>query len=161
MTSHLLQRLLRGLHYIEGGGSWRLKPHEAILLNAVLDRLATDAKTRVQEQMAHGYFVERMSDGRINVIRLHKKPGDLAIQDSSFADALYNVRLSVEARRENAHVTFLKGFIFSIETKHGKHFYVGKTISVLDASVGDPHQSFTRAIDRLEHGKDGHLATGE
>jgi len=146
--------LNRVLHYLSGGGSWHLLAHEKKILDACLSFVPEDVQTHVRNQMASGFFLERMTDGRINVIRLHEKPKEVAIKDAEFEDALYKVRVEVDGEKLTVNVTFYKGFIFSIETKKPTKFFRGKDILIHNVAKGKSKETYTAVIDRSEHGWD-------
>jgi hypothetical protein len=125
-------------------------PHEKKILSGVVETLDVEPKRLCQLQLAEDLYIER-SHPRINIIRLYEESHLLRIIGGEFEDALFKVRLAVENMKEAANVTFYRGFIFSIETKRPRKFYKDKTVAVLGVEVGAPDNSFTRAIDRLEH----------
>lgn len=148
--------LNRVLHYLSGGGSWRLLVHEKAILDACLSFVPEDVQTQVHDQMASGFFLERMTDGRINVIRLHEKPKEAAIKDPAFENSLYKVRIDVDGKKLTTNVTFYQGFIFSIETKKPTKFFRGKNIIIHDVAKGKSKETYTAVIDRSEHGWDAY-----
>lgn len=83
----------------------------------------------VQRQLAQSFFVERMSRGRINVLRYYENDPSLAIGDPQFADYLFKVRLELDGAGQTAHVTFYKGWLFSVEFKKPGRFFARKEIS--------------------------------
>jgi hypothetical protein len=108
----------------------------------------------LRSQLNQKYFVERVPAGRINVFRFYQDQSERQIEDPAFSDMLLNVRITVDGREQTAHVTFRKGCIFSLEFKKPGDFYDGKSLTVLDVKPGTPSQTYTRAIDRMEHGAD-------
>jgi len=110
------------------------------------------ARKLVGQQLAQRYFIER-SNNRINRFSFYDPNDDLRVPDEAFSDLLIKVKFRVDGRRQTAHVTFYKGNLFSIEFKKPGKFYLGKNLEIGDVEIGKPSQSFTRAIDRLEHGK--------
>jgi hypothetical protein len=152
--SRALTRVGDLLRYLTGGGSWRLRSSERIVLEAAISALEPTLQSQVRTQLQHKYFVERTSVGkRIVVLRFYAANPELRIADPDFDDLLLKVRISVDGAKQSSHVTFYKGYIFSIEFKKPQAFYEGKQLHVLDVIRGRPNDSFTRAIDRREHGR--------
>lgn len=152
MLGTLLRRLSHCVHFVCGEGTWRLRPHESQVIAAVIDSLPVDKREMVQRQLAESFFVERMPQGRINVLRHYEGDSDLAISDVDFADCLFNVRLELDGAGQTAHVTFYKGWLFSVEFKKPGRFFARKHISIRDVARGRPRDSYTRVIDRSAHG---------
>jgi hypothetical protein len=106
----------------------------------------------VQRQLAQSFFVERMSQGRINVLRYYEGNSNLAIRDADFADCLFKVSLELDGAGQTAHATFYKGWLFSVEFKKPGRFFARKQISIRGVTRGRPRDSYTRVIDRSAHG---------
>jgi len=102
--------------------------------------------------MAQKYFIER-TNKRINVFRFYTPNDALKVQEPEFSDMLVNVQIAVDGKKQTAHVTFYKGYLFSIELKKPGKEYAGKKITAQNVTTGNPGQSYTRAIDRREHGR--------
>jgi hypothetical protein len=140
------------LHVVSGDGSWQLLAHEKALVDAVIGTLPTNVQLLVRMQLEQDFFVER-TNRRVGVIRPYNADEALRIPDPPFADCLVNVRVSVDGKPQTEHVTFYKGYIFSIELRKPSKFYEGKNIAIVDVKLGKPSQTYTTAIDRVEHGK--------
>jgi hypothetical protein len=78
--------------------------------------------------------------------------GHPTISNPEFLDLLLRVQVLVDGRKKFAHVTFYKGYLFSIELKQPGRSYAGKELVTLNVGRGNPKQTYTRAIDCLEHG---------
>lgn len=141
------------LHFFFDSGSWRLRPLESLVVDAVIGQIPASHADRLRKQLQQPYFVER-TNSRINVIRLDRPEEHLKIPGLDFTDKLYKVSLAVDGANEIAHVTFYKGFIFSVEFKKPRHFYANKRVEVRSVAVGSPKQTYTREIDQAEHGDD-------
>lgn len=148
----LVRRVNHFLTYLFGEGSWSIKEHEKLVLDAALGELDANAREFAGRQLERSYFVERTSSGRINVIRFYGPAAELRIPDEDFSDLLVKVKVGVDGRQQTAHVTFYKGLLFSIEFKKPGKFYSGKNLEISGVSIGKPSQSYTQGIDRLEHG---------
>ncbi len=152
MLGTLLRRLSHCVHFVCGDGTWRLRPHERQVIASVIDSLPVDKRAMVQRQLAQSFFVERMSQGRINVLRYYENDPSLAIGDPQFADCLFKVRLELDGAGQTAHVTFYKGWLFSVEFKKPGRFFARKQMSIREVARGRPRDSYTRVIDRSAHG---------
>jgi len=64
------------------------------------------------------------------------------------------VRIAVEGQEQGAHLVCLRGYVFSIEFRDRAARYAGRRIEVRDVRLGDPKKTYTRTIDRREHGGD-------
>ena len=149
-----LREINRYLHFLTGGGSWRLLPHEEAILDACLAALPQGAQEPARRQLKEKFFLERMTDGRINVVRPYGDADANIINSAGFDDRLYRVKIKVDGEAVTAHVTFNKGRVFSIETKKQTKFFKGKSLEVLGVIEGRSSDTFTRVIDRSEHGRE-------
>jgi hypothetical protein len=155
MIIKLLRRIPHLLTYLTGGGSWGLYPYESKIIEAVIDYLDNDIRQSVEAQLKQNFFLERIGGGgRINVFRFYDFNKALKIPYPEFSDLLLNVEVMIEGKKHITHVTFYKGYLFSIEFKKPGKFYLGKEIKIGKVGLGKPKQSYTSAIDRLEHGKE-------
>ena len=130
-----------------------MRPYEKIIVDAVIGNFSENIQRLLRSQLKQKYFVER-SNERINVFRFYGANNRLSIQDPNFDDMLINVQIDVDGKVQTAHVTFYKGYVFSIEFKKPGSFYVGKKINVRDIQTGNPDQAYTIGINRIEHGKE-------
>ena len=148
----LARRLNHFLTFVCGEGSWSIKAHEKLVLDAALGELDGNARALLIWQLEQSFFVERASGGRINIIRFYDPAAGLRVPGDDFANLLAKVKVKVDGRQQTAHVTFYKGLLFSIEFKKPGKFYAGKDLVADDVLIGKPSQSYTQGIDRLEHG---------
>jgi hypothetical protein len=147
-TNHLL-------HFLSGDGTWRMTALETKCVDAAMSHLPEAVRDLVRAQLRQPFFVERIPAGRINVFRFYSPDPGLRIPDPAFLDSLVNVRLVVDGKPQVAHVTFYKGYVFSVELKKPAKYYVGKTVIVVEVTTGrSGESSYTRALDRAEHGRD-------
>ncbi len=149
----LVRQLLHFITYLSGEGSWRLREHEKIILNAVISKLSENHRKLVEQQLKEKFFIERIPDGRINVFRFYQPKPDLKIEDEEFDDLLFKVYIIVNGKKQISHVVFYRGYLFSIEMKKPGKFYRGEDLAIEKVLKGKSSQSYTEAIDRLEHGK--------
>jgi hypothetical protein len=140
------------LHFLSGGGSWALSLRERLVVTAAIRLFSPHIQETLYAQLRQRFFVERVNR-HIPVLRYYARNEDLRVTDQSFSDLLVVVPLSVDDANEKAHVTFYEGFLFSLEFRHKPSFYAGRLLSVGEARLGRPRQTYTRAIDRLEHGR--------
>lgn len=117
------------LHVLFGAGGWRLRPREQVIVDAVLDSLAPHLRELVRTQLKQNFFVDRSSE-RVFVLWFYERNNTLRILDREFEDRLLKVKIEVDGRTQNTHVTFYKGYIFSIEFKKPAKFYAGKKVTV-------------------------------
>lgn len=147
-----LRRLSHFITFVFGEGDWKLHLHEQAVVDAVLGQLPTATRTLVLAQLEQDFFVERSSN-RISILRFYEPDRRLILAEPGFEDRLVKVQMEIDGRKQNAHVTFYKGYIFAVEFKKPRRFYAGKHIAICGVSPGKPGDSFTRSIDRLEHGR--------
>lgn len=141
-------------HFLFGGGTWALSSCERVIVEAAIGFFPSEIQERLRKQLARPFFVERSgSGGRIHVLRRYGDLDELKVGAAEFADLLVIVRIAVDGKEENAHVTFYKGFLFSIEFRRPSSVYLKKSLAVKSVRLGKTKQSFTNAIDRLEHGR--------
>lgn len=139
--------------FVERGGRWSADTMHLELIEAVLATLPTEIAATVRQQLEHRYFFSWMSDGRINVFFFYNQRGLTLIPDPAYEDRLFKVELFVEGRKYVAHVSFFERRIHCVELKKPRSFFKGKAYRIGAVSDGKPTDSFTRAIDRVDHGK--------
>ena len=149
----LIRSLLHFITYLSGEGSWRLREHEKAVLNAAISILSESHRQLVEQKLKEKFFIERIPDGRINVFRFYRPKPELRIADVEFDDLLLQVHTTVNGKKQIAHVVFYRGHLFSIEMKKPGNFYKGADLAIEKVLKGKSSQSYTEAIDRLEHGK--------
>jgi hypothetical protein len=157
----LLEGLSHVFRILDGTYRQKLRLYHQRAVNAVLAYLPPEIAGRVEQQLQQKHYMSFMTDGRINRIFFKHMPESLLISDPTFVDRLYNVEMFVDGRKQTAHVIFYEGRIFAVEFKKPHKFYKDKDIRFGVVTLGKPQQSIANAIDRREHGKDGHIATGE
>ena len=138
--------------YIFCEGQWSIDRIHADIIEAVLLHLDSGDSECIRAQINHRYFFSWMSSGRINVFFFYRRDQLPLIPGLEFMDCLFKVQLKVDNRRYCAHVTFYKGRIFSVEFKKPRKFFLGKEYSIGAVTRGEPKDTFTRIIDRAEHG---------
>ena len=148
---------------LTGSGSWKVRPIQQNLIDALLPALEPEVRALVEQQLDQPYYISFWHDGRVSpfFFRDFSLPRELRIPNIEFADRLYKIEMIVDGRKQQAHVTFYKGRIHCLEFKKPFKFYEGKAVRFGKVNVGKPKQSVAGAIDRQEHGKDGYIATGE
>lgn len=127
-------------------------PHEAVIAKSVLNSFEENVSKLVEKQLSTDFFMERIPDGRINVFRFYRFDENIRISLQEFSDLMIKISLLVDGKREVAQVSFYNGYIFSIELKHPRKFYVNKAIEIRDISTGLPEESYANEIDKAEHG---------
>ncbi len=153
ILSELVRRSNHLLTYVFRQGSWSVLAHESAVLNAALSKMDDETRTSIERQLGQSCFIERMPDGRINIFRFYGPKDGLRVPKPEFADLLIKVKLRVDEKQQIAHVTFYKGYLFSVEFKKPSRFFVGKDLVVGEVEIGRLRQSYTQEIDRFEHGK--------
>jgi len=142
------------LYFLTGEGSWSLRPHERMVIEAATDFLPEHAQALLRSQLKETTFVQR-SHKQICRPRFDTRSYRLdrrAMEDLEFSEKLIEVQLDVEAAKEVAHVEFFRGRVDSIQFKRPAAYYAGKKIKVMGVRPGKPSLSHAAAIDRREHG---------
>ncbi|WP_162267096.1 hypothetical protein [Luteimonas abyssi] len=143
---------LHFLKFICGEGSWSLRPYELLVIEEALG-VMDEADASVVRSNLNGIFVDRMSSGRICVIRYPRDRHLVKLAESSYDDMLIEVTVAVEGRKEVAHVTFYRGLLFSVEFKKAGRWYKRKSVKVIGAVRGLVQSSYSNQIDKAEHGR--------
>jgi hypothetical protein len=144
--------LMDVLRFLCREGCWSIDKIHADIIQAVLLCFEPNLAQCVRAQLEHRYFLSWMSSGRINVFFFYR-PGCLPLLPCpEFTDYLFKVQLKIDGRRYRAQVTFYEGRIFSVEFKKPRKFFLGKEYSIGEVTRGEPKDTFTRTIDRAEHG---------
>lgn len=153
MLKEILYRCWDFSLFMTGEGSWRLRPIEALVLDAVKKNVEDSVLFLLEKQLSQKYFIQRMNSSRVNTIIFYNKDEAYKINDSQFEDLLFKVELIIDKKKQNAHITFFEGYISTIEFKKVKSFYDGKTIDIAGVRLGKLDMSHASAIDRVEHAK--------
>jgi hypothetical protein len=142
------------LYFLGGEGSWKLRPHERIVLEAAIDFLPENAKALMRSQLSETIFVQR-SHKQISHPRFYTSFYRLdrrAIEDLEYSHKIIDVQIDVEGANEVAQVEFFQGRVDIIVFKRSAAYYAGKKLKVMGARPGKLARSHARAIDRREHG---------
>jgi hypothetical protein len=129
------------ISFISGEGSWKLFPHEELVLNAVKEFLPNNILESVNAQLNKNYFIQRMHSGRINTLFIYDSDDCERIVDDDYSNMLFKVVLMVNKRKQIAHVIFNNGLVHSIEFKKPKKFYAGSDIVISNIMLGKPSQA--------------------
>jgi hypothetical protein len=148
----MLRKILHFITYLSGEGSWNMLPHEVTITKSVLNHFDENVSKLLEKQLSTDFFMERIPDGRINILRFYSFDDNLRISLQEFSDLMIKVGLLVDGKREVAQVSFYNGYIFSIELKHPRKFYVAKPVEIKDIETGLREESYTNEIDKAEHG---------
>lgn len=142
------------LFALTNDGGWKLKyPTNAIVEHFIATRCPPHA-TKLKEQLSQPFVQHWWNEGRINPIFHYLIDPDSLLEGEEYQDTLFRVAMVVDGRKQNANVVFGKGRIYSVELPKPIKFYKGKNIEFGAVTRDNMRQSMTRAIDRLEHGKD-------
>lgn len=163
----LIRRAFRSFshltEHLTGTGGWKVTPLQQQVLDAFLSTLVPDIRALLEQQLAQPFFMQFWYKGRISPFFFDnfRLPREIRLPCPEFEDRRYKVEMFVDGRKQYAHINFTSGRIYSIEFKKPFKFYEGKEVRFGKVTVGKSNQSLAAAIDRQEHGKDGHYATGE
>jgi hypothetical protein len=150
----LIDFLLDLLCFLSGEGSWSLRPHERMVIEAAIDFLPEHAQALLRSQLKETMFLQR-TPKQICRPRFYLAPylrDRRAIEDAEYSEKLIKVQLDVEGAKEVAHVEFFRGRVDSIQFKRPPAYYAGKKLKVTGIRPGKVALSHAAAIDRLEHG---------
>ncbi|WP_377191726.1 hypothetical protein [Ruegeria meonggei] len=139
------------IYYLSGEGSWKLLAHEKLILMAAIENLVPDERELLRQQLHQDFFVER-TNNRISVLRFYEAHEDLRVQGTDFEDRWIRVHMLVNGKKQICNVNVYRGLVFSVETRSPRKTYKGTEIRVVKVVDGNGADSFTRAIDRQEHG---------
>lgn len=142
------------LYFITGEGTWELRPHEKIVLEAVIDNLDTSAQDIFRSLLRRKMFIQR-SHSRIVRPRFYTAYYArlrLPIDDLDNKNVVYEAVLDVAGHRQRAQVEFFRGEIDSVQFAKDGAFYAGKIVRVVHVSETDPLSTNAAEIDRDEHG---------
>lgn len=151
----LVQFLWDLLYFLTGEGSWSLRPHERIVIEAVVDTLPEPSQGLLRSQLKQTLFVQR-SHKQICRLRFYTAPylqDRRAVEGEEYSTKVIDVQIDVEGRSEVAQVEFFGGRVDSIQFKRPAAHYVGKSLRVTGTRLGKASRSHAAAIDRHEHGR--------
>jgi hypothetical protein len=135
------------LYFLTGEGTWRLRAHERLVLEAAIASLPDIIQSRLRAQFNQKLFVQR-SHRQISRPRFYSKP----LESNELPHKILKVEIDVGGKKESAHVEFFQGRVDSIQFKHSGNFYSGKALKVIGVKAGNLKVSHAAAIDRCEHG---------
>jgi hypothetical protein len=150
----LFRFLVDLLYWVTGEGSWRLRPHERVVIEAAIDLLPQQSRELLRAQLKETTFVQR-SHRQICRPRFYSAPyipDRRAIEDVESSDRIIDVHLVVEGVNEVAHVEFYRGRVDSIQFKRPAAYYADKRLRAVGTRPGRQGRSHAAAIDRREHG---------
>jgi hypothetical protein len=142
------------LYFLTGEGSWSLRPHERVVIEAVIDTLPEHAQALLHSQLNGTTFVQR-SHKQISRPRFYTAPylrDRRAIEGGEYSHEVIDVLVDVDGVNEVAQVEFFRERVDSIQFKRPAAYYVGKRLRVTGTRPGKPTRSHAAAIDRREHG---------
>lgn len=142
------------LYFLTGEGSWSLRPHERIVIEAAIDFLPEHAQALLRSQLKQTTFVQR-SHKQICWPRFYLSPylqDRRAIEDADYSEKIIDVQVDVDGVKEVAHVEFFRGRVDTIQFKRPAAYYAGKKLRVIGTRTGKLTRSHAAAIDRREHG---------
>ena len=149
-----LTRLVDSYRFLTGEGSWSLLPHEQTVLDAGISHLDEVQRGLVRRQLDQPWFMDRMTNGHINVFRFYECDAALTLSEPEFRDKYIRVNGLVDGKKQKALLSFYKGYIYSIEFKKPSKFYAGKEFEVVGVEDAAPKETYTRVIDRAAHGRE-------
>lgn len=152
----LMQLLGDLLYFLTGEGSWSLRPHERVVIEAVIDTLPEHAQVLLRFQLNGTTFVQR-SHKQICRPRFYTAPylqDRRAIEDGQYSHKVVDVQFDVDGVNQVANVEFFRGRVDSIQFKRPAAHYVGKSLRVTGTRPGKPTRTHAAAIDRREHGSE-------
>lgn len=150
----LIDFLLDLLCFLSGEGSWSLRPHERMVIEAAVNFLPEHAQALLRSQLKETMFLQR-SHMQICRPRFYARfygRDRRAIEDLEYSEKLIEVQLDVTGAKEVAHVAFFRGRVDSIQFKRPPKYYAGKKMKVIGTRPGKMVLSHAAAIDRREHG---------
>jgi hypothetical protein len=152
----LIRLLWDLLYFLTGEGSWRFRPHERAVIEAVIDSVPDEFQEVLRSQLTGTMFIQR-SHKQISRPRFYTAPylrDRRAVEGGESSDKVMDVQLDVGAVSEVAQVEFFAGCVDSLQFKRPAAYYAGKRLKVTGTRLGEPKRSNASAIDRREHGSD-------
>jgi len=143
------------LYFLTGEGSWKLRPHERVVLDAAISSFSDDIQMQLLTQIKQLMFIQRSHSQiiRPRFYSIFYVKDQAKIENEELAHMILNVQISVDGEKQNSHVEFFQGRIDSIQFKQPGKFYMGKAVSVIGIKIGKLNFSHAAAIDRCEHGR--------
>jgi hypothetical protein len=137
-----------------GDSGWSLRRYEIELLQVVMGSLDDENQAILARQLNKLFFVERLHDGRVVRIHFKWKRGSIDRMKLPKEYNLAKLKLKTEGGKLGVSIGTYDGLIFSFHyTKPPKPF-LSQGFEIVEAEYGGPaNDTVTRAIDRLEHGK--------
>lgn len=144
------------LYYLTGEGSWSLRSHERMVIEAVIDTLPEHAQALLRSQLEETTFVQR-TPKQISRPCFYTAPylqDRRAVEDGEYSHKVVDVQFDVDGVNQVANAEFFRGRVDSIQFKRPAVHYLGKTLRVTGTRPGKPIRTHAAAIDRREHGSE-------
>lgn len=142
------------LFYLRSNGDWKLRHPTEVIIEHFLTKIDRADAAKISAQLSQPFMQHWWHKGRINPIFHYILDPETLLEDAAYAEDLYRVEMFVDGKKHWANINFVTGRLYSVELPKPFKFYEGKAIALGDIKRGKASQSITRAIDRLEHGRD-------
>lgn len=142
------------LFYLTRDGDWKLRYPTDVVIEHFLTKIDASNRAKIVAQLKQPLVQRWWHKGRINPIFHYVLDPETQLEDAAYKDDLYRIEMFVEGKKQWANITFVDGKLFCVELAKPFKFYESKSIIFGDVKRGKTSQSITRAIDRLEHGRD-------
>ncbi|QHO76533.1 hypothetical protein ACH79_31855 [Bradyrhizobium sp. CCBAU 051011] len=99
------------LYFLTGEGSWSLRPHERVVIEAVIDTLPEHSQVLLRSQLNATTFVQR-SHKQICRPRFYTAPylqDRRAVEGGEYSEKVIDVQVDVDGVNEVAQVEFFRG----------------------------------------------------
>jgi hypothetical protein len=135
-------------------GGWKLRHPTDVIINHFIDSRNQSDAAKLRDQLSQPFVQRWWIKGRINPIFHYLLDPDSLLDGEEYQNSLFRIELVVDGKKQHANITFGGGRIYSVELPKPIKLYKGKDLQFGAVTRGNNRQSMTRAIDRLEHGKD-------
>ena len=158
-TKLLLTRALKFpgdlIGHLCGEGDWHLSNTTKAIIEHFITTRNDNESALLKMQLSQPFFQAKWNGGRVNPIFYYLFDEKTSLKDEEYHnESLFQIEISVDGKKQRSNIMFVGGRLFSVELPKPLKFYEGKSITFGDVKRGRTSQSITRAIDRLEHGRD-------
>lgn len=157
---HLYSRMLVRLPFqvIFGFPFWnhfrKLRYPTNLVINHFIANCSAEDANRLKSQLAQPFYQQWWLKGRINPIFYYALNPETLLDGPDYQEGIFRVEMRVDDKKLWANIEFARGRLYSIQLPKPISFFKDKRIDLGDVAPGKQNQSYTRIIDRIEHGQD-------
>jgi hypothetical protein len=125
-------------------------PTNLVIRHFIAGCSAEDA-IKLDAQLAQPFYQQWWLKGRINPIFYYALDPETLLESPEYQESLFRVEMRVDGKKLFTNIEFSRGRLYSVQLPRPILFFKDKEIILGVVTHGTLKQSYTRAIDRVEH----------